>query len=91
MKREWQGCQLINAGCPDDLCVLPPNHAGTDTGHHLLETMAEVGQVCDPTDPNTPIRMVTDLPGITVDRATLVEAGMEWSKKIYGDYWGSHA
>jgi hypothetical protein len=38
--RHWKGCQLVNPLCPDDLCVLPKNHVGTEQGYHILGTTA---------------------------------------------------
>lgn len=39
-RRGWEGCPLVNPLCPDDLCVLPLGHVGTEQGYHLLGTDA---------------------------------------------------
>lgn len=31
-------CPLVNPLCPDDLCILPAGHPGTDDGYHVLGT-----------------------------------------------------
>jgi len=36
--RRWEGCQLVNPLCPDDLCILPKDHVGTKQGYHILGT-----------------------------------------------------
>ena len=41
--KDWQGCQLVNPLCPDDLCLLPQDHEG----YHRLGTMAEPDEVSD--------------------------------------------
>lgn len=32
-------CLMLNALCPQDLCVLPRNHPGTSKNEHLLGSM----------------------------------------------------
>lgn len=38
-------CRLVNPLCPDDLCTLPQNHAGSAEGKHLLGTSAGMESV----------------------------------------------
>jgi len=40
-------CRLVNPLCPNDLCWLPANHAGSVGGIHWLSTMAEPDEVSD--------------------------------------------
>jgi len=37
-RSHWPQCPLINPMCPDDLCVLPAGHVGTEHGYHVLGT-----------------------------------------------------
>lgn len=34
----WPQCPLVNPMCPNDLCILPAGHDGTEEGYHVLGT-----------------------------------------------------
>jgi hypothetical protein len=39
-REDWPQCPLVNPMCPDDLCILPAGHVGTEEGYHVLGTTA---------------------------------------------------
>lgn len=74
--RGWQGCEMVNALCPSDLCQLPAGHLGVAENIHWVGTSVEPMQLH-----KRYIQMAPDI-GVPHDEASLYALGWALDYKL---------